>query len=148
MSRIAAIIATAGGVGRLPGAPGTYGSLVGLALAAATPAAAYPVFALATAAIGLWATAKALPAFATKDPSEIVIDEVSGQIIALAPAAGAIGWAEAAIGFVAFRFFDILKPGPVRAAERAPGAWGVMLDDWAAGVAAALCVFGYGALVG
>lgn len=86
---------------------------------------------------------------ADKDPSWIVIDEVAGQFVALLPvslgaaAAGAPvlalwpGWLAA---FLAFRLFDIWKPGPVGWADRQGGALGVMLDDLIAGALAAIAV--------
>jgi phosphatidylglycerophosphatase A len=69
------------------------------------------------------------------DPGRIVVDEVCGQLLALAflPAA----WAPLAISFVLFRFFDILKPWPIRRLEKLPGGWGIMADDIGAGLAAA-----------
>ena len=81
------------------------------------------------------------------DPSEIVIDEVAGQWIALLPIA--FGAANAGVGvtalwpgwvaaFVLFRLFDIWKPGPVGWADRRHGPLGVMLDDVIAGVLAAI----------
>jgi phosphatidylglycerophosphatase A len=86
---------------------------------------------------------------ADHDPSEIVIDEVAGQWIALLPVmigashAGASvlalwpGWV---LAFAAFRLFDITKPGPVGWADRQQGPLGVMLDDVIAGIMAALFV--------
>lgn len=99
--------------------------------------------------MGTWAVAHYLEAEGGEDPSEVVIDEVVGQWIALLPAsfgashagAGALAlWPGVLTAFLAFRLFDIWKPGPIALAERAPGAWGVMLDDVVAGWVAALCV--------
>jgi phosphatidylglycerophosphatase A len=69
------------------------------------------------------------------DPGCIVIDEVCGQLIALAflPAA----WVPVGASFVLFRFFDIIKPWPIRKLEKLPGGWGIMADDVGAGLAAA-----------
>jgi phosphatidylglycerophosphatase A len=69
------------------------------------------------------------------DPGRIVVDEVCGQLIALAflPAA----WVPVAVSFVLFRFFDIIKPWPIRRLEKLPGGWGIMADDVGAGLAAA-----------
>ncbi|MDQ2088761.1 phosphatidylglycerophosphatase A family protein [Marimonas arenosa] len=108
---------------------------------------------------GLWATARETAGKDNHDPSEIVIDEVAGQWIALLPVligashAGYTGpdalalWPGWVTAFLAFRFFDILKPGPIGWADRQKGPIGVMLDDILAGIAAALVVgvFAYAA---
>ena len=69
-----------------------------------------------------------------RDASEVVIDELAGQWIALLVVPPDWRWWLAA--FVLFRLFDIVKPGPVRMAERLPGGLGVMADDVVAGVLA------------
>ncbi|KPP87779.1 MAG: phosphatidylglycerophosphatase A [Rhodobacteraceae bacterium HLUCCO07] len=101
---------------------------------------------------GWWATAEETRGKPDHDPSEIVIDEVAGQWIALLPVligashAGYSGWDALALwpgwltAFLAFRFFDILKPGPIGWADRQHGPVGVMLDDILAGIAAAFIV--------
>ena len=100
-------------------------------------------------ALGWWATAEQTRGKPDHDPSEIVIDEVAGQWIALLPVligashAGAdvlALWPGWLVAFLAFRFFDILKPGPIGWADRQHGPLGVMLDDVFAGIAAALTV--------
>ena len=154
-----AVITTFFGAGNLRPAPGTWGSLA--ALPAAWLAASLlgaTGFALATCAVfalGLWATEQATRGQADHDPSEIVIDEVAGQWVALIPVvvgaahAGAPllalwpGWIAA---FVLFRLFDIWKPGPVGWADRKGDAMGVMLDDVIAGALAALGVIALAAL--
>jgi phosphatidylglycerophosphatase A len=68
------------------------------------------------------------------DPSMIVADEVVGQWIALIPWTVYGGWKHAAIGFVAFRFFDIVKVWPASVLERRRGGFGVMMDDVIAGI--------------
>jgi phosphatidylglycerophosphatase A len=153
-------IATAGGAGYAPVAPGTFGSAVGvLVFALLAPAGAGPLL-LATAVLlglGIWASDQAEGIFERKDDGRIVIDEVVGQLLALAPLA-AMAPAVAprhplllVAGFLCFRLFDIWKPGPVRYAERSfPGGLGVMLDDvvaglFAAAVVAALALAGLGA---
>ena len=75
-----------------------------------------------------------------KDPQFVVIDEVSGQMIAyfgLACTAFA-NWKYLLLGFILFRVFDIWKPFPARQAESLPGGLGIMADDWIAGIYAAL----------
>lgn len=147
------LIATFFYVGLLKPAPGTWGSLAALPVAYALyMLGGVPLFLIATVAVfvlGWWATAKETEGKDDKDPSEIVIDEVAGQWIALAPALigadmnGADvlalwpGWVTA---FLAFRLFDIWKPGPVGWADRRGGPMGVMLDDVIAGVFAGIVV--------
>lgn len=132
-------VATVGGIGRIGFAPGTFGSLAAAALVwlvswsmpGTMPGRSVP-FALAvlTFVIGWWASAIYVRGSRSADPSEIVIDEVAGQSLTLvfAPAPLELGWI--AGGFVAFRFFDILKPWPIGLAERTlTGGLGVMADD-------------------
>lgn len=99
-----------------------------------------------------------------KDPQYVVIDEVSGVhlalILGLAPLAGPatflrpedaavfalysgmsiLNWKFLLAAFVLFRIFDIAKPSPCRRLEKLPGGWGIMADDWMAGVYAAICL--------
>lgn len=147
---VASLIGTVGGVGYLRPAPGTWGSLAALPLAwVLHQLGGFPLLALATAGAcfaGLWATHVMTAGQADHDPSEIVIDEVAGQFLALwalsLPAwlhgldISALwpGWIAA---FVLFRLFDITKPGPVGWADRRGDPMGVMLDDIIAGLFAA-----------
>lgn len=73
------------------------------------------------------------------DPKEIVIDEWAGLFVTYSIAGSVEPWS-IILGFAFFRFFDISKVGPVGAAEKLPGAWGIMLDDVVAGVLAGLMV--------
>lgn len=146
---IARMVATVGGIGALPMAPGTWASLATLPLAFALHGVGgFPLFMLATIglfALGMWAvTAMG----ATDDPPEVVIDEVVGMLLALWPLSLGLWlrgtdpwlfpWPGWVLGFLLFRFFDIRKPFPVNRAERLPGALGVMADDVVAGVLAGL----------
>ena len=140
-------------VGHLRPMSGTWGSLaalpVGYAIALLGGWPLLTLSAIAAFGIGVWATARYIDGNDDHDPSEVVIDEVAGQWIALIPVvigasrAGADmlalwpGWVTA---FVAFRFFDILKPGPIGWADRRGDALGVMLDDVIAGIFPAICV--------
>ncbi|MEC7256958.1 MAG: phosphatidylglycerophosphatase A [Pseudomonadota bacterium] len=159
MSAPARLIGTVFGVGYLRPAPGTWGSLVALPAAwALHVAGGFPLLALATIvafALGLWATKAMEAAGSGHDPSEIVIDEVVGQWIALMAISypsWSMGiditrlWPGWIAGFLLFRLFDITKPGPVGWADRRPDALGVMLDDVIAGVLAAIGVLAFGAL--
>jgi len=135
----------AGGAGLSPFAPGTAGSAVGVLLFLALGRLSLPVFALtwlALLALSIWAADQAGRAFGVTDDGRIVIDEVVGQLAALAPLVGGrASWPLLVTGFVAFRVFDVWKPGPVGRAERTlPGGFGVVMDDVLAGVLAGLVV--------
>lgn len=153
MKTLATLIGTVGGIGWMRPAPGTWGSLVALPLCwLLHVAGGFPVLVIATLALfaaGWWATAEMTRGQANEDPSEIVVDEVVGQWIALMPLsypAWQMGlditrlWPGWIAAFILFRAFDILKPGPVGAADRRGGPLGVMLDDVLAGLFAAICV--------
>jgi phosphatidylglycerophosphatase A len=147
-------IATCFGIGDLPGAPGTWASLATIPLAWALHASggfwAVGLVTVALTLLGYWATARYLEEGAAggTDPSEVVIDEVVGMLIALWPLSiglSLIGsewyvwpWPGWVLGFLLFRFFDIVKPPPVSWADRMEGPLGVMLDDVVAGVLTAL----------
>lgn len=153
MKAFARGIATVGGVGLLRPAPGTWGSLAALPLAYGLHVfGGFPGLLLATiivTGVGVWATAVSTAGQHDHDPSEIVIDEVAGQFVALMPLsypAWSMGiditalWPGWIAAFVLFRLFDISKPGPVGWADRRHDAIGVMLDDVIAGILAAICV--------
>lgn len=146
-------IATFFYVGHLRPAPGTWGSLAALPAAAIIYALSGPigmVIAIAGVyAVGLWATTAETADQTDHDPSEIVIDEVVGQWLALLPVlfgASSAGvnilalWPGWIAAFVLFRLFDITKPGPVGWADRRGDPTGVMLDDVIAGLMAAIGV--------
>lgn len=146
-------IATFFYIGHLRPAPGTWGSLAALPAAMILYAAAGPwavvVGVVVTYFGGHWATTIETRGEDNHDPSEIVIDEVCGQWIALLPVLfGAASRDVALLGlwpgwiaaFILFRFFDITKLGPVGWADQRDDATGVMLDDVIAGVLAAIGV--------
>ena len=150
---MSAPIATLFGIGHLRPAPGTWGSLATLPLFWATYQllgfSGVIVFTAAIFFVGWWATENYIRAAASHDPSEVVIDEVAGQWIALLPLAFAMSfsnahsgalWPEWVAAFVLFRLFDITKPGLVGWADRLVGPLGVMLDDIIAGVMVALAM--------
>ena len=202
--RLALALATALGVGYLPKAPGTFGSLVGVATAFLSsvfflqPASvralfslhpdyetvlrnelfplpgsnvhnavlALPIFSalgllLVLGAIGVWSASRAATYSGIEDPQFVVIDEVAGQHLALLLplipialphltahmdlsdftiffALSLVNWKYLLLGFILFRVFDIWKPWPIRRLEKLPRGWGIMADDWMAGIYAAI----------
>jgi len=188
--RLALAIASACGLGYVPIAPGTFGSLAGLVLVLLPSLAALVarriggplgeilaggdrtidailflqfLVAVATALLGVWSASRAAGFWQRKDPQQVVIDEVSGQHLAVVLGVTAplwrepgqmiwenagiggrptfhsvLGWKYLVVGFILFRVFDIWKPFPARQAESLPGGWGIMTDDWVAGVYAAM----------
>jgi phosphatidylglycerophosphatase A len=134
---VALIIATAGGLGRAPIAPGTVASAATAIalwlLALSTPALVIAL--VAVTALGVWAAGEAERALGAKDPGAIVIDEVAGMalsVVALPPTPLVL-----ALGFLLFRVFDILKPFPANVSQRWRGGPGVVVDDLIAGLYAA-----------
>lgn len=196
---VAYAIATVLGIGYLRPAPGTYGSLVGVATAmlsalfflrpttlslhpiqvtklADTPSLPganiydstliWPIFGALVllvflVTVGVWSTARVASYSGAEDPQYIVIDEVAGQhltlLLPLIPLAlpnltthfdfsayaiffalSLLNWKYLLLGFILFRVFDIWKPFPLRQLEKLPGGWGIMADDWMAGIYAAI----------
>ena len=131
--RWADAVATLGGIGRLPFAPGTWGSLPALPLAFLGPLPLLLIGFLG-AILGYAAIRALLRAGAEEDPGWVVVDEAVGMTIALAALGGEPTPLGVLIAFLLFRLFDIAKPWPVSRAERWPGAGGVMLDDVVAGM--------------
>jgi len=202
--RLALAIATALGIGYIPKAPGTFGSLVGVATAylsavlflrptsfggfsplhpdsdavltdqnilvpgsnihnavLALPLILAMALLVVLAAIGVWSASRAAAYAGIKDPQFVVIDEVAGQhltlllplipialphftehmdfsVFAIFFALSLANWKYLLLGFILFRMFDIWKPWPVGQLERLPGGWGIMADDWMAGIYAAI----------
>jgi phosphatidylglycerophosphatase A len=138
------------GSGFFPVAPGTAGSVVGVAIGVALLAWSPWLLAggAAVAAVGGTACIRAATGMGWlgsekgdhDDPGWIVIDEIAGQMIALL-ALPRPGWMGVALAFALFRLFDIWKPGPVGWADRRGGAVGVMADDVLAGLAAGAVVY-------
>ena len=139
-----------GRLGFLPLVPGTFGSLAGLGIALLVPGGSWhlgiAIGVVVSSALTVALGPAAARAAGRKDPPQVVMDEVAGMMLALlpVPAPSAV---EAAAAFLLFRAFDILKPFPARQLERLPGGWGILLDDLAAGVWAALLLVGLGAVI-
>ena len=156
--KLATIIGTVFGVGYIRPAPGTWGSLVALPWAWLLHVlGGFPILLLGVIAAflkGWWATSKMTEGSDDHDPSEIVIDEVVGQWIALLPLSYAawsndipvhVMWPGWIAAFALFRLFDIWKPWPIRDLDhRLGGGLGIMLDDLAAALYAAILLALYG----
>ena len=141
-------------VGFLRPAPGTWGSIAGIILAyillITTDLVSFCFILLCTIVVGFWTTKNYIEQNSEKsDPSEVVIDEVIGQWIAVLPIGFTLKitkfseqelWFFWLWAFVSFRFFDIIKLGLVGWADNLGGAFGVLLDDILAGIAAGLTV--------
>ena len=157
--RAAQLIGTVLGVGYLRPAPGTWGSLVALPWGwLLHELGGFPLLVVGVIAAflaGWWATRQMTTGRSDHDPSEVVVDEVVGQWIALFPISYAawsmelsilVMWPGWIAAFVLFRLFDITKLGPVGWADRRNDALGVMLDDVFAGIFAAMGVLVLAAL--
>ena len=162
--RLALLFATVFGLGYLPLAPGTWGSLAGVALAYPFLRVQHPLdlplyetyfvvvgrqflvpLTIFISLAGVWTAGRVARYLSTHDPQIVVIDEVSGQMLTLllggAMIAGSANWKYYLLGFILFRVFDIWKPFPANRAEALPGGWGIMADDWVAGLYAAACLW-------
>jgi phosphatidylglycerophosphatase A len=129
MTSLALALATCGGVGYVPWAPGTFGSLAGLLLWYLVPESP-PIqigVILAVFLLGAWSGSVAERHFGGTDPSHVVLDEVLGMWITLL--FNPVGWQGAAIAFFLFRLFDVIKPYPANRLEALHGGFGVMADD-------------------
>jgi phosphatidylglycerophosphatase A len=163
---ISLLLATWFGLGYLPQTPGTWGSLGGLVVSLLITWVSFRRYAfilnmerevhfwttswlaapyhlavvVGIAAIGVVVATRAARYAQIKDPQWVVIDEVSGQLLTyylffwVLP----LNWKTWLLGFILFRAFDIWKPFPARQLEHLPGGWGIMADDWMAGIYAAL----------
>jgi len=126
-----------------PVMPGTFGTLaaVPLILVLGWFGVWYGAFALvAITMVAIWASHRTQEMLGTPDPSEVVIDEVAGFLVTMVffPPS----WVSLSLGFILFRFFDIVKPWPVRQAERLRGGLGIVMDDLLAGLYAHLFLWG------
>ena len=133
------LLALGFGSGLLPRAPGTAGTLVAVPLyllCAGLPGDAYLLVTALAFLIGVYLCGRTAHALGLHDHPGIVWDEVVGFFVTMAWAPPGALWV--LLGFLSFRLFDILKPWPIRALDRAVhGGFGIMLDDLLAGLAAA-----------
>jgi len=154
-------IAQGFGVGRIPVAPGTFGSVVGLGwLALLLLTGKFWLFVVGTVAgiaLSVWLCGVGEQVLGQKDPQSVVLDEITaipvcflGWVAMVAGKTGALpalevffsgrGWLQVLGVFALFRFFDVLKPWPVRQSQSLPGGWGVTVDDVLAAVYVNLAV--------
>jgi phosphatidylglycerophosphatase A len=121
-------------------APGTAGSAVAVLILWVVPfsRAGLLLFFVAVTLVGTWAADRAERLLGAKDPGVIVIDEVAGMTLAVAPFTPTL--AVLAVGFVLFRVFDVTKPFPARASQHAAGGIGIMVDDLIAGLYALIVI--------
>jgi phosphatidylglycerophosphatase A len=140
-------------------------TLAASGLTGSTPSSLFPVFSflgfVLISALGVWSATRVAAFAGAEDPQYVIIDEVSGQQLALVlpllPVAiphltahpemsiyglffalSLLNWKYLLLGFILFRVFDIWKPWPIRRLEKLPGGWGIMADDWMAGIYAAI----------
>lgn len=158
-----ALAITTFGVGYLPLAPGTWGSLVGVAifvgidhwiiwlrsgpeLVFMTGPSQASVFALLSvvlllfALLSFWASGRAISLLGNTDPPEAVVDEVLGQLVTFVFIPFGASWQFILAGFLLFRLFDIWKPYPIDHLQDLQGGIGICADDIAAGIYAGVCL--------
>jgi len=142
MRRLAILLATWGGVGFSPFAPGTMGTLAAIPIFFLLSLLPWWLYILCVLGIGIlacWAAGEAERIFGEKDPHRVVIDEAVGFFVTMA--ALPVTWTYLIAGFCLFRVFDIVKPPPIRLVEKkVPGGYGVVLDDVLAGIYAGISV--------
>ena len=136
MNKFFLFLATGFGVGYSPVAPGTLGTLIAIPVyyfLSEIPSPLYEITLIGFFFLSVWVSENAERLFGKKDDQRIVIDEIIGFLITMLWVPKTIRFVM--IGFFLFRFFDILKPFPIRRLEkRFKGGFGVVLDDVAAGV--------------
>ena len=146
--RVALAVATLGGAGYAPVAPGTVGSAVVVVLLWLMPLGTpgLLVALVVVTAAGIWAGTRVERTLGAKDPGVIVVDEAAGMIasVLFLPRTVAV----LAVAFVLFRIFDVVKPPPARQSQALGGGVGVVVDDLVAGLYACLLLHGARALVG
>lgn len=146
VDRLICLAAAGGGLGYLPKAPGTFGSLLGPLIVWFTQRDGITSPQDLALRGGVWfllgtaLSTHAIRVSKIKDPQFVVCDEffAFAWVYLFVP----VTWPTAVAGFAFFRLFDIWKPGPVGWAEKLPGGWGVMADDAVAGLMAGGCLWG------
>ncbi len=137
-SKLIEFFATAGYVGLIPKAPGTFGTLVAIPIAYVLRGGGPNFYLVATALLigfSIWVSEMHERSLGTHDSKQIVIDEVVGYLVAFAWLP--FTWQSFLAAFIVFRIFDILKPFPISVLDaKVKGGLGVVVDDLAAGLAA------------
>lgn len=135
MNALAVLFATVGGAGRFPVAPGTVGSAVGVAIYLLIwdlPVGVQLAIIAAITLVGIPASTITARHFGREDPGQVVVDEVSGQLVTLVMTG--VTLPGVIVGFFLFRILDIIKPWPARQFEALHGGTGIMADDVMAGL--------------
>jgi phosphatidylglycerophosphatase A len=141
-------IAQGFGIGRIPVAPGTFGSILGVAFFAVLLCGHSVTVIIAgviiCSALSVWLCGEAEKILGQTDPGSVVLDEIAAMPLCFLGSTILIGakpelyfrdgWPFTAAVFVAFRIFDVWKPWPVKQSQRLPGGWGVTVDDLLAAV--------------
>ncbi|MEG3639472.1 phosphatidylglycerophosphatase A family protein [Magnetococcus sp. PR-3] len=140
IDRLIMLLATIGGSGWSPKAPGTMGTVASIPLvwlAMYGGVTVHVIILVITSAVGWWVCNRAVVLLGREDPGAVVIDETAGLLLTMlfVPLTGT----NLLVGFVLFRFFDILKPWPIRWLDKhIHGGLGIMLDDLVAGIFAGI----------
>ena len=144
------VIATGFGAGLSPIAPGTFGSIVGLAAYLLVVLLHLPigihygllmVLSIWISYIGIWTSTRTAQIYGVHDPGQVVVDEIAGQFITLAFLPIGAPVYLIILGFILFRAFDIIKPYPIRDLEFLYSGLGIMADDILAGLYAGVLLF-------
>lgn len=135
-------LAIGGPIGLIPWIPATWASLITALVCWWAPPRPLTIVAVAAVLFvaGGFAASTAERLTGIEDPRNVVLDEIAGQLLTFLFVAPAGIWIALA-GFGLFRLCDVVKPPPARAAERLPGGWGIMADDYVAGVYAAIVLW-------
>jgi phosphatidylglycerophosphatase A len=146
MRQLITFLATGCLIGKVPIAPGTAGTVVGVLLYLLLQPLSHLLYAVTVIAfifMAAWVATKAQEIYSEQDPQEVVIDEIAGFLVTMAFHKPDI-WMLLA-GFVLFRVFDIVKPFPIRWVERHfLSGWGIVLDDVMAGVYSNVALWFFG----
>jgi len=141
INKTALILSSWFGTGLIPRMPGTAGTLAAIPMVIVMNRLGLffgAIFLVISIVAAVWSSGVTEKLLGRDDPSEVVIDEVAGFMVTiyLLP----LSWVSIPLGFIMFRFFDILKPFPIKRIERIGGGTGIVLDDLVAGVYANLSI--------
>jgi phosphatidylglycerophosphatase A len=130
------VCATGLGLGKIPAAPGTFGTLLGIPLSFLfylTGPIGYTILTFVFILFSIYVAEAYRVQSGTEDPKEVVIDEVAGFLVAMAMLPWTYTWVF--LAFVIFRIFDALKPPPIRQLDKnVKGGFGIVVDDLVAGL--------------